>query len=226
MADGDPLDDLFGDIPFEILESALRRGDLGAWDDALGEVVRRVSAAVRRRFPDIDLGNEAAQSALRTFLRRARAGEFHLHGPRDLVGLLVRIAHCKAARHCREARRQPGPLESEPTAPAPEAEPPEQEEFRKRLLREEMARQLRRMLRQVRGLLQEGFCRDILPYWFARTYEGQKVTREEIARAVGCSVPTVSRAFHEIGAKWQPLLQEGRQAVGELAARLRGAEVL
>jgi DNA-directed RNA polymerase specialized sigma24 family protein len=210
---------LFRDIPFEDLERALRRGEgLEAWGDVLEQIVARVAAATRRRFPGAPFWEDAVQSACRTFLRRARAGAFELSGPQALIGLLVTIAGRKALEQGRAARREPVAVADLDALPAEEPPPPEGHDL---LLREAMADQLRSMLARVEESLKEGPHRQILPYWFAKEYGGEKVSREDIARAVGRSVPTVDRVFREIRQKWQPLVEEGRRAIQELARATR-----
>jgi DNA-directed RNA polymerase specialized sigma24 family protein len=217
------LTEIFREVPFEDLVADLRRGaGLDNWSQVFEEVVARVSAAIRRRFPHAPFADDAVQSACRTFFRRAREGRFDLEGPGALVGLLVGIAYRKALGLHRQAARQPLPLGEEPPAAGPpvEEESPDEREAAQRRLRGAMEQQLADMLAQVEESLAPGFHRDILPYWFDKEYRGRKITKQEIADAVGCSLSTVERVFGELRKRWQPLVEDGRRAIRELAASL------
>jgi DNA-directed RNA polymerase specialized sigma24 family protein len=209
---------------FEEFRSALRRGEnLDRWSPLFGDVVDRVSVAVCRRMGDSDLAEEAVQSACRTFLRRAREGRFQLASVDDLIGLLVRIAFRKALRQTpvrgygwdegsSDRLQIPTPAEGDPDEyVTPEA--------RDRLA-SAMTEHLRVMLEQVGSCLREGLHRDVLPYWFAREYQGRKITLREIGRCVGCSRATVDRICREIRQRWQPLVEDGRRLIRDLASEL------
>jgi DNA-directed RNA polymerase specialized sigma24 family protein len=205
----DSLSERLGDVPFEQLLLALRTGeDLTRWDWVFQSVVARVGAAIRHRFPNAPFADDAVQSACRTFFRRAREGRFDLESPGSLVALLVGIAYRKALGQHREAVRQPVSLPNcsgggELPAVPPDSIPTDR-------LREAMDQQLTDMLERVEESLAKGLHRDILTHWFDKEYRGKKITKQQIARTVGCSLSTVERVFVELRAKWQPLVARRR----------------
>jgi DNA-directed RNA polymerase specialized sigma24 family protein len=212
------LTELFQDVPFEDLAAALRTGErLQGWSIVFERIVARVGAAVRRRFPGAPFADDAVQSACRTFFRRVREGRFDLEGPEALVGLLVGIAYRKALVQHRQLARGSMPLNSRDDVDAASTDANPEAIDR---LREAMDRQLADMLGQVEESLTDGFHRDILPHWFDKEYRGKKITKQQIAHAVGCSLSTVERVIVELRTKWQPLVEEGRRAIRELACDL------
>src|SRR3954454_3246734 len=91
---------------FADLLERVRGGD----SDAASEIVRKYEAAIRvavrtrltdpalrRQFDSMDV----CQSVLASFFARAAAGQFDLHEPAHLVGLLVRMAQNKVAYQAR-----------------------------------------------------------------------------------------------------------------------------
>ena len=55
---------LLGETSFAELELALRRGEeLTAWPGVFEQIVERVSAAIRRQYPDAPFQGDAVQSA-------------------------------------------------------------------------------------------------------------------------------------------------------------------
>jgi DNA-directed RNA polymerase specialized sigma24 family protein len=97
----------------EFLELIARvsRGDA----DAAGVLVRRyetaVRVAIRIRLSDPILRRQldsmdVCQSVLASFFIRAATGAFDLHGPRQLVALLMKMAQNKLATHARNQYRQ------------------------------------------------------------------------------------------------------------------------
>jgi RNA polymerase sigma factor (sigma-70 family) len=92
----------------------LRRVRLGEADAAC-ELVRQyeldIRIAVRARLSDPALRQQfdsmdVCQSVLASFFLRAAAGQYDLHEPGQLVGLLTRMAQNKLAMHCRSHRQQ------------------------------------------------------------------------------------------------------------------------
>src|SRR5439155_15991005 len=96
---------------FDELLQRVRRGD----SDAACELVRRyelaIRVAVRTRLSDPALRQQLdsvdiCQSVLASFFVRAAAGQFDLHEPAQLVGLLTRMARNKLAMQVRSQHQQ------------------------------------------------------------------------------------------------------------------------
>lgn len=221
-------------IPFDGLVSAMRRGEFPeALNVLLPQIEERVAKAIRRRFPCADFADDAVQSAFRTFFRRVPNGEYTLEGPGALERLLVVIALRKAIRLWRDLQRQPAPLDGAaaraaqpPPTPYGGKDPltPNDLEDQRRKVREYMAAQLAGLLEKVEESLTHPRKKRILLYWFAKEYEGCKITQGEIAKNLRCSLATVGRDFVEITGKWQPLLEEARRALLEFRSQLVAGE--
>jgi RNA polymerase sigma-70 factor (ECF subfamily) len=99
----------------------IRAGDEGA----AAELVRRYEPAIRRevrlRLTDpavIRLVDslDVCQSVLRSFFVRARAGQYDIDGPAELLRLLLRMARNKAVNQARRVRARPADACREPGA--------------------------------------------------------------------------------------------------------------
>jgi hypothetical protein len=183
--------------------------------------INKAIAAVRNRFPDQDHAEEAVHSAMRTLARRRSEGKRILGDEENQkpVGLLVRVGYRKAVRHYRQELREQAARQQLPK-PAPAASPgrageedPERREEGKRRLYDLLQQQLNGMLRKVKESLKAGFAQDLLPYWFSKKFEGEKLTETDIATRVGCSRSTLDRHWRRIEQLWAPLLEEAKQTV-------------
>jgi DNA-directed RNA polymerase specialized sigma24 family protein len=228
MTPPDSLPMLFQKVPFEELVDALRAGeDLSAWNAVFAQILERVKQAVRRRFPDEHLCDDAVDSACRTFLRRVQQGEFTLQGPDALIGLLVLIAYRKATRMYRAELREPGLLQPADldrvagesgieTLPEPSGG-----EGSRAVLRTAMAEHLAEMLEQMRRSCKNALHAKIFDRWFRKECGVEKITYEQIAANAGASERTVRRASEEFRKDWEPLVAEARRMIREFAEALR-----
>lgn len=223
---------MFEGIPFEDLVSAMRRGECPeVLDKLLTKIVERVSKAIGHRFPDSDYVPDAVQSALRTFFRRIQNGKFKLDGQHAMESLLVVIASRKAVRLHRDLQRRPAPLDDvaaelhlTTSDGGSDSLPQEDAEDERRKVREFMAAQLAGLVEKVEESLTCSRKKRIWQYWFAKEFEGRKITEGEIAKEVGCSRSTVDRDIAEITEIWQPLLQEALRAIREFRQKLAEGE--
>ena len=98
-----PLTDLLFDrlqvFLTDSADSPEANGQLDGLLDLLGDALRRHSW-------NPSLREDAARSALRSFLRRVRRGEYDGRDPRGLAGTLLGIAAAKARRDVRNAQRE------------------------------------------------------------------------------------------------------------------------
>ena len=214
------------DIPFEQLFQAWRRGgDLAAWNDRFGPIVAQVAARVRAQFGDANLAESAAQSAMKTLVRRVREGEpdsklDRVAGPDALFGYLVLRAHHKAWKKLKDRWKQ------RPLPPDWEQDDETDESFddleRIRIaVRREMGVQLHRMLERMRLELRTPRQRATFELMYRSMYGIEPLTDVEIARRVGVATRTVQRVRRKVEEHWPEIEAEGRRAVEALEAKLR-----
>jgi RNA polymerase sigma-70 factor (ECF subfamily) len=91
--------------------SRLRSGDARAADELVRDYESAVRVVIRARLTDPGLKRlfdtaDFCQSVLESFFVRAAAGEFDLHDPAQLVGLLASMARNKLADQVRFQHRQ------------------------------------------------------------------------------------------------------------------------
>jgi RNA polymerase sigma-70 factor (ECF subfamily) len=91
--------------------SRLRRGDSRAADELVREYESAVRVVIRARLTDPALKRvfdsaDFCQSVFKSFFVRAAAGEFDLHDPGQLIGLLASMARNKLAGQVRFQHRQ------------------------------------------------------------------------------------------------------------------------
>jgi RNA polymerase sigma-70 factor (ECF subfamily) len=91
--------------------SRLRSGDARAADELVREYESAVRVVIRARLTDPGLKRvfdtaDFCQSVFKSFFVRAAAGEFDLHDPSQLVGLLASMARNKLAGQLRFQHRQ------------------------------------------------------------------------------------------------------------------------
>jgi len=84
----------------------IRAGDAAAAEELVRRYETTIRVAVRVRLSDPALRRhfdsmDVCQSVLASFFVRAAAGQFDLEGPKDLIGLLVRMAQNKMAMQAR-----------------------------------------------------------------------------------------------------------------------------
>jgi RNA polymerase sigma factor (sigma-70 family) len=156
---------------------------------------RHLGAAVRRRVGPEDV----AQSACRTFLRRARLGEFRLGDSAELWRLLCAITLTKAREQARFHQRQRRGLDREvplgavpagaegPDLRAAGPTPDEAAEFAD--LIEQLVADLDEEERQVLDLKLQDF------------------TNDEVAERLGCSERTVRRVVKRLQARLAQVLE-------------------
>jgi RNA polymerase sigma-70 factor (ECF subfamily) len=89
----------------------VRSGDATAAEQLVRRYERAVRVAVRARLGDPALRQafdsmDVCQSVMASFFVRAAAGQYDLHEPNHLVGLLVRMAQNKLAMRARHSRQQ------------------------------------------------------------------------------------------------------------------------
>lgn len=159
---------------------------------------RNLARGLRRRFGPEDV----VQSACRTFLRRAQAGEFEIDSSDGLWRLLCAITLTKLRQQARFHGRKRRDLRQEkhldsinlqgrpkiPQVAAEDSEPEEAVEF---------ADQMQALIDSL-----EDKEREILELKL------QQVDNEEIARQLGCAERTVRRRLQRIEAVFTKLLDE------------------
>jgi hypothetical protein len=240
------------DLSLEALFEAVRgSGSYGAWDEAFDAIVAHVADRIRSKLRNADIADEAARSALATFLRRVSEGLLDDEldrgdGPAALIGYLVPIAFDRARNKLQIVRPevQQSVLERggfEFVDPAP---PPVEgalgarhakisdEEFRARM-REEIERQLDAMLVRMGLLLKK--ARDttleeskramVFYHLYQKMYGIEKLTDEQIAANVGVSDRMVRRIRDIVKSHWPQLVEEGRRAIRRLRAELLGHDL-
>jgi RNA polymerase sigma-70 factor (ECF subfamily) len=95
--------------PFADFLRRVRAGDAGAAADLVRQYEPVIRCEARLRMTDPRLGRlfdslDICQSVLASFFVRAAAGQFDLDQPKDLVRLLVRMAHNKVVSQARRHR--------------------------------------------------------------------------------------------------------------------------
>jgi hypothetical protein len=154
--------------------------------------------ALRRHSWNASLREEAARSALITFLRRLRAGAYDGRDPHGLAGILLGIAADKARRDIRVARHERPGLLSDPSA---RVRTPLDEDIGQ----EEEARQrelARRLIGKIRATMKNQLHRDICKHFLAWQRGSSRLTQEQIGAQVGCSARTVRRVWETLEGLW------------------------
>jgi len=161
-----------------------------------GLAAQHVSAGLRRREEPEDI----VQSVCRTFLRRAKAGQFGLQEEGSLWRLLCAITLTKIREKERFHRRQKRGLDREqPLDPAsdrsPAALPPPGKVVPSPAEAAEFAEQLAILLADLDDEQRA-----------VAELKLQDYTNEEAARALRCSERTVRRILHRVQVRWQRIL--------------------
>jgi hypothetical protein len=181
-------------------DSPAAHGQLDSLLDLLGDALRRHSWKASLR-------EEAARSALGSFLHRLRDGEYDSRDPRSLAGILLGIAADKARRDVRFAQHERPGLPSDPPAgvrtPLDEAISQE-EETRQR----ELARQL---IEKIRARMKNKLHRDIYKHFLAWQRGTSRLTQEQIGAQVGCSARTVRRTWETLEGLWAAWASDARR---------------
>jgi hypothetical protein len=199
-----PLTDLLFDrlqvFLTDSADSPEANGQLDGLLDLLGDALRRHSW-------NPSLREDAARSALRSFLRRVRRGEYDGRDPRGLAGTLLGIAAAKARRDVRNAQRERPGLPSDPPAgvqtPLDEVISQE-EEARQR----ELARQL---IEKIRAKMKNKLHRDIYKHFLAWQRGTSHLTQKQIGAQVGCSARTVRRTWETLEGLWAAWASDARR---------------
>jgi DNA-directed RNA polymerase specialized sigma24 family protein len=214
------------DIPFEAMFRVwCEGGSLDQWNQVFSEIVRQVSARVRAKFGDKGIADSAARSAMATVLRRARDGTLEgVDGPDAFIGEVVLRAHHKAWEKLNDRWRHRQFLEGfDPvdlrTTRGAESDP--QERLVLEAIRAEIADQLNAMLTRMNLLLKSELRRKTFELLYRKMYGIERLTDAEIAARLDISDRTVRRVRRQVEAQWPLLVEEGRQAVRALEARLR-----
>ncbi|HND53811.1 MAG TPA: hypothetical protein PLV92_15485 [Pirellulaceae bacterium] len=218
----------------KFLSELRRRGDANRWNKALEHVMARVRRAVRNRFPDRHLSDDAVQSACRTLIRRLQFGEFHLVDADSLICLLVTIAFRKALKLVRSSPATNADLDDvadSRTSRYSGQQTAYDDAIRKvdpEVLRRLMTTKLEEIIQAVSRELRNETRRQMLICWLERQTgvkqlangafqlpaapeASKKVTQSELASKLGCSVRTINRVDNEIEQLWRPLIDEAHE---------------
>jgi hypothetical protein len=194
-------DQMFDSLQVFLTDSAdspEAHGQLDALLDLLADALRRHSW-------NPTLREDAAHSALITFLRRVRGGEYDGSDPRGLAGILLGIAADKARRDVRVAQHERPGLPSDRPAgvrtPLEVAISLEEQTQQTELVRRqrELARQL---IEEIRARMKNKLHRDIYKHFLACQRGTSRLTQEQIGAQVGCSVRTVGRIWNILRKLW------------------------
>lgn len=212
-ADEAGLHPLMGQLVRQLDEAPSDRARL---DRTLVEVVGTVRRILSARFGDGSVIDEAADSALRTFLRRVREDGLPREGADAIERFLVETAFTKAYR----LRSRIGPsLVADPVDPTSAVDPspadPDQERERARI----MNRYLRATIARMESYLKNERHRRVFRSLLRACYGGPGRSHEEIAAEAGCSVRTVERVHQTFRRRWQPLVEEARREFRDLMSR-------
>jgi hypothetical protein len=157
-----------------------------------------VSVALRRRFWNPSLREEAARSALRSFLGHFRHGEYDGGDPCGLAGILLKIATDKARRDARVAQHERPGLPNDPPAGVPTP-------LDDAICEEELARQrdlARQLIEKIRASMKNKLHRDIYKHFLACKRGTSDLTQEQIGAQVGCSAKTVRTTWKTLERLW------------------------
>jgi hypothetical protein len=183
-------------------------GQLESLLDLLGDALRRHSW-------NASLREEAARSALFSFLARFRAGEYDGRDPHGLAGILLGIAADKARRDIQVARHERPGLLSDPSAGA-------RTPLDEAIVWEEEARQrelAQRMMEKIRATMKNKLHRDIYKHFLAWQRGTSRLTQEQIGAQVGCSARTVRRTWETLEGLWSAWANDARRLLdGTVAA--------
>jgi hypothetical protein len=163
--------------------------------------------ALRRHSWNTSLRQEAARSALGSFLRRFRAGEYDGRDPHGLAGVLLGIAADTARRDIRVARHERPGLLGDPSAtvqtPLDEVISQEEEAQQRELAR--------RLIEKIRATMKNRLHRDIYKHFLAWQRGTSRPTQEQIGAQVGCSARTVRRTWETLEGLWSAWANDARR---------------
>ena len=171
----------------------------------LDSLLDLLADALRRHSWNASLREEAARSALFSFLLHFGASEYDGRDPRSLAGILLGIAADKARRDIRVAQHERPGLLSDPPAevrtPLDEAIGQEEEPQQRELARKqrELARQL---IEKIRARMKNKLHRDIYKHFLAWQRGTSRLTQKQIGAQVGCSARTVRRTWETLEGLW------------------------
>ena len=181
-------------------DSPEAHGQLDGLLDLLGDALRRHSW-------NASLREEAARSALISFLRRVGDGEYDGRDPRGLAGILLGIAADKARRDARVAQHERPSLPSDPSAgvrtPLDEAISQEEEDKKRKLARE--------LTEKIRARMKNKLHRDIYKHFLAWQRGTSHLTQKQIGAQVGCSARTVRRTWQTLERLWDAWASDARR---------------
>jgi DNA-directed RNA polymerase specialized sigma24 family protein len=217
----DALEKLPAETLFEVWRSG---GSFADWNSEFSKFVDEVEAVVRASFPNNRIAASAVQSAMATFLRRARDGELdRIDGPKSLFGYVVLRAHHKAWEKLkRDWAAGQLPLDFDLADPRPGLGEPEPGDTLLVIaaIRAEMAYQLNLALKRMGLLLRSEHQRCVFELVYRSMYEPEKLSVAEIAERCDVAERTVGRVRSRVKKHWPYLLEEARRAVREFGAGL------
>jgi hypothetical protein len=194
---------LFDQLQVFLTDSA----DSPAAERQLENLLDLLGDALRRHSWNASLRQEAARSALGSFLRRFKAGEYDGRDPRGLAGILLGIAADKARRDVRVARHERPGLLSDPSAgaqtPLDEAVGQEEEAQQRELAR--------RLIEKIRATMKNRLHRDIYKHFLAWQRGTSRLTQKQIGEQVGCSARTVRDVWQRLEDLWAAWANDARR---------------
>ena len=188
-------------------DSPEAHGQLDGLLDLLGDALRRHSW-------NASLREEAARSALISFLRRVGDGEYDGRDPRGLAGILLKIAADKARRKKKDAQQERPGLPSDPPAgvPTPLNEAISQEEETRQRELESLQKGLaRQLIKKIRARMENKLHRDIYKHFLAWQRGTSHLTQKQIGAQVGCSARTVRRTWQTLERLWDAWASDARR---------------
>lgn len=184
--------------------------------DGLQGVLDALSNALRRRYWNKELREDAALSACRSLIRRHRLGVYLDEDPERLAGILLDIAAEKARRDASIARRErPGLIE--------DREARGRTALEEDVLAEEdelMNKVALQMIERIRALLKKPGHRHIFDYFLKKQRGTECPTQQEIADQVGYTVRTVGRVWKRCENLWTKWVEDARHILAEMDANL------